>query len=79
MVVYIGDIDVRSTLQHGRVIVCCRHGGASLLATFSADFPAIFTLFLLNLLLLCLRLLLFSFLRVGNFLDNLATRLILSN
>ena len=51
MVVYIGDVDVRTTLHHGRVIVCCCGGGASLLATF-------FTFTLLCLLLLLIRLLL---------------------
>ena len=58
MVVYIGDVDVRTILHHGRVIVCCCHGGASLLATFSGDFPTFFTFTLLCLLLLLNRLLL---------------------
>ena len=51
MVIYIGDVDVRTTLHHGRVIVCCCRGGASLLATF-------FTFTLFCLLLLLIRLLL---------------------
>lgn len=32
MVVYIGDVDVRSALHHRGVVVCCRHGGATILA-----------------------------------------------
>lgn len=32
MVVYIGDVDVRSTLHYRGVVVCCRHGGATILA-----------------------------------------------
>ena len=32
MVVYIGDVDVRSTLHYRGVVVCCRHGGAAILA-----------------------------------------------
>jgi len=59
VVVYIGDVDVRSALHHSGVVVCCHHGGAfSVAFRFRVFLPDSRLLGLLLLLLLLLRLLL---------------------
>jgi len=59
VVVYIGDVDVRSALHHSGVVVCCHYGGAfSVAFRFRVFLPDSRLLGLLLLLLLRLLLVL---------------------